>query len=85
MGVDLKLSLTGSGRCAFAGRLGPPPEATGGGWPIDARVTLSDFTGGTAAPYLASSTGLRLAGGSLDLDGHVEGQGARELSTCRVR
>jgi AsmA protein len=79
MGIDLKLSLTGSGKLALAGRLGPPPDRTEGGWPIDTRVTLSGFTGGTAAPYLAASTGLRLAGGSLDLAATLKGKAPQGL------
>jgi uncharacterized protein involved in outer membrane biogenesis len=78
MEIDLKLSLAGSGKCELAGRLGPPPQGTGG-WPIDARVRLSDFTGGTAAPYLAASTGLRLAGGSLDFDATLKGTAPESL------
>jgi AsmA protein len=73
MGIDLELELTGSGIGALVGRLGPPPQAKGGGWPIDARVTLSRFIGGAAAPYLAAYTGLRLAGGSLELDATLKG------------
>jgi uncharacterized protein involved in outer membrane biogenesis len=79
MEIDLELSLAGSGKCALAGRLGPPPQRAGDGWPIDARVKLSDFTGGTAAPYLAASTGLRLAGGSLDLDATLQGTAPERL------
>src|SRR5882672_5753270 len=79
MGIDLSLGLTGPGKGALVGRLGPPPQAKGGGWPIDARVTLSHFIGGAAAPYLATYTGLRLAGGSLDLDATLKGTAPESL------
>ena len=79
MGIDLKLGLTGPGKGALVGRLGPPPAAESGGWPIDARVTLSRFVGGAAAPYLAAYTGLRLAGGSLDLDAKLKGTAPQNL------
>jgi AsmA protein len=79
MGIDLKLGLTGSGKGALVGRLGPPPQAEGGGWPIDARVTLTNFIGGAAAPYLATYTGLRLAGGSVDFDATLKGSAPQNL------
>ncbi len=79
MGIDLKLGLTGPGKGALVGRLGPPPQAEGGGWPIDARVTLSNFIGGAAAPYLATYSGLRLAGGSLDFDATLKGTAPESL------
>ena len=78
MGIDLKLGLSGSGKGSLAGRLGPPPAA-GGSWPIDARVTVTDFIGGAAAPYLATYTGLRLAGGALDLEAEVKGSAPQHL------
>jgi len=78
MGIDLKLGLSGAGKGSLAGRLGPPP-ATGGSWPIDARVTVTDFIGGAAAPYLATYTGLRLAGGALDLDATLKGSAPQRL------
>ena len=79
IGIDLKLGLTGSGKAALVGRLGPPPATAGSGWPIDARVTITNFIGGAAAPYLATYTGLRLAGGSLDLDAKVSGSAPQNL------
>jgi len=79
IGIDLKLGLTGSGKAALVGRLGPPPQAAGSGWPIDARVTITNFIGGAAAPYLATYTGLRLAGGSLDLDAKLSGSAPQNL------
>jgi len=79
IGIDLKLGLTGSGKAALVGRLGPPPQAAGSGWPIDARVTITNFIGGAAAPYLATYTGLRLAGGSLDLDAKLSGTAPQNL------
>ncbi len=79
IGIDLKLGLTGSGKAALVGRLGPPPQAAGSGWPIDARVTITDFIGGAAAPYLATYTGLRLTGGSLDLDAKLSGTAPQNL------
>lgn len=79
MGIELKLGLSGSGQGALEGRLGPPPQEEGGGWPIDARVRLSNFIGGAAAPYLATYTGLRLAGGSLDLDATVKGTAPQSI------
>ena len=79
MGIDLTLGLTEPGKGALVGRLGPPPQADGGGWPIDARVTLSNFVGGAAAPYLATYTGLRLDGGSLDLDATLQGTAPQNL------
>jgi len=78
MGIDLKLGLSGSGKGSLVGRLGPAPAA-GGSWPIDARVTVTDFIGGAAAPYLATYTGLRLAGGSLDLDATLKGSAPQNL------
>lgn len=79
IGIDLKLGLTGSGKAALVGRLGPPPATAGSGWPIDARVTITNFIGGAAAPYLATYTGLRLAGGALDLDAKVSGSAPQNL------
>jgi AsmA protein len=79
MGIDLKLGLTGSGKGMLAGHLGPPPRSEGGAWPIDAKVTLTDFIGGAAAPYLATYTGLRIASGSLDLDASVKGEAPTNL------
>lgn len=79
MGIDLKLGLSGAGKGALEGRLGPPPKTDGGGWPIDAHVTITNFIGGAAAPYLATYTGLRLAGGSLDLDATVKGSAPQNL------
>ena len=79
IGIDLKLGLTGSGKAALVGRLGPPPPTAGSGWPIDARVTITHFIGGAAAPYLATYTGLRLAGGALDFDAKVSGSAPQNL------
>lgn len=79
MRIDLKLGLSGSGKGALAGTLGPPPKGEAGAWPIDARVTVTDFIGGAAAPYLANYTGLRLAGGSLDLDATLSGSAPQDL------
>jgi len=82
MGIDLALGLSGSGRGTIAGRLGPPPRGQAGSWPIDARVTLKDFIGGAAAPYLSTYTGLRLAGGSLDLDATLKGDAPAHLDVA---
>ena len=71
--IDLRLGLTGSGKGTLTGRLGPPPQAEGAGWPIDAKVVLSNFIGGAAAPYLATYTGMRIDAGALDLDATVKG------------
>jgi len=79
MGIDLKLGLTGSGKGALSGHLGPPPRSEGGAWPIDAKITLTNFIGGAAAPYLATYTGLRIASGSLDLDASVKGEAPANL------
>lgn len=79
IGIDLKLGLTGSGVATLVGRFGPPPKVEGSGWPIDARVTITNFIGGAAAPYLATYTGLRLAGGSLDLDAKLSGSAPQNL------
>jgi uncharacterized protein involved in outer membrane biogenesis len=73
IGIGLKLDLAGAGQASVDGRLGPPPATVGGGWPIDARVKIAKFSGGAVAPYLASATGLRLAGGSIDVDATVKG------------
>jgi AsmA protein len=73
LSIDLRLGLTGSGKGSLTGRLGPPPQAEGSGWPIDAKVVLSNFIGGAAAPYLATYTGLRIDAGALDLDATVKG------------
>ena len=81
MGIDLKLGLSGSGKGALAGRLGPPPQAAGS-WPIDARITLTDFIGGAAAPYLATYTGISLTGGSLDLDATLKGSAPADLAVA---
>jgi uncharacterized protein involved in outer membrane biogenesis len=79
MGIDLKLGLSGSGKGALTGTLGPPPQTEGGGWPIDAKVTVTNFIGGAAAPYLATYTGLRLAGGSIDLAARLKGTAPQQL------
>jgi len=79
LGINLTLGLTESGKGTLVGRLGPPPQVEGGGWPIDARVTLTNFIGGAAAPYVATYTGLRLAGGSLDLDATLKGSVPQNL------
>jgi uncharacterized protein involved in outer membrane biogenesis len=79
IGIDLKLGLTGSGKGALVGRLGPPPQGEGSGWPIGARLTITNFIGGAAAPYLATYTGLHLAGGSLDLDATLSGSAPQSL------
>ena len=79
IGIDLKLGLSGSGKVAIVGRLGPPPKVEGTGWPIDAQVTITNFIGGTAAPYLATYTGMRLAGGSLDLEAKLSGSAPQRL------
>jgi hypothetical protein len=49
MRIDLKLGLSGSGKGALAGTLGPPPKGEAGAWPIDARVTVTDFIGGAGS------------------------------------
>ncbi len=74
VGVDLAFELAGAGSARLRGRVGPPPAAgTPSGWPIDARLELLDFKGGPAAAYLESFTGVRIRGGSLDLDVTVKG------------
>jgi uncharacterized protein involved in outer membrane biogenesis len=78
IGIDLDLGLSGSGKGTLKGTIGPPPRGAGG-WPIDAHVTITDFIGGAAAPYLATYTGLSLAGGSLDLDVALEGVAPENL------
>jgi len=78
IGIDLALGLSGSGKGTLKGTIGPPPSGAGG-WPIDARVAISDFIGGAAAPYLATYTGLKLAGGSLDLDAALKGTAPENL------
>jgi AsmA protein len=74
IGVDLAMELKGSGRTRLSGRFGPfaggGPE---GGWPLEADLRLDDFEGGPAVAYLEALTGLRVHGGSLDLDLHMKG------------
>jgi uncharacterized protein involved in outer membrane biogenesis len=82
MGIDLALGLSGSGRGTIDGRIGPPPSGQSGSWPIDARVRLSDFIGGAAAPYLSTYTGLTLADGSLDLDATLKGEAPAHLDVA---
>jgi AsmA protein len=92
IGIELAMGLTGSGKVAIVGRLGPPPQAGAAGWPIDARVSLSNFIGGAVAPYLAASTGLRLMGGAVDLEATLSGsvpdhlgvQGKAALKALRI-
>jgi len=82
IGIDLALGLSGSGKGALVGTLGPPPKDGAGSWPIDARVTITNFIGGAAAPYLSTYTGLKLAGGSLDLDATLKGLAPERLDVA---
>jgi uncharacterized protein involved in outer membrane biogenesis len=82
VGISLHLELSGSGKAAVDGRLGPAPKSASAGWPIDAHVTVTNFSGGAAAPYLAAASGVRLAGGSLDLDATLTGSAPEELAVA---
>ena len=42
-------------------------------------MTITDFIGGAAAPYLETYTGMRLSGGSLDLDAKLTGRAPQSL------
>ena len=80
IGISLKLALPGSGSGSIEGRLGPQQPAPDGGWPIDARLKITGFNGGPAAPYLARATGLHVAAGSLDLDAALKGTPPHDLA-----